>query len=171
VADFEATANLEACGPEGALCIERLLERELASVCIAECERSGSGLRWSKRCETCRHGCTRPTDARPFYELDTSDCESREVRGCVEQPGAIQTQLDADLRAVFSEPGLALLEIKEDSLVVHFENGCATAFHAAAFDRPLAELEGQARELLGHQRFACAMQLSCGMLVGPSTIE
>ena len=140
-------------------------------VCSATCwpSESGSGLAWSIECfGTCNRECAEPPAEAPVVRLDVSDCAARPVVPCMDSV-LVQDQLDSMLRSLVSEHSVPLFELPEESLVVHFENGCPSSFHAQRLHEiPMVQqaLSGPLRKV----RWACAMPLECGEVLGPSTI-
>ena len=141
--------------------------------CLGECMSIGGHIQWATRCGACKHTCPLPTPSVPTYEVDTSDCASRTVKPCDAEAVTLTEQLDGMLRTLVTrvakdDPGL--IELKEDTLVTHFEDGCAVQFYGH-FNGGLPLLAPALRKALEAERWACAMQPSCGNVEGPSTLQ
>lgn len=140
-----------------------------ADICTFRCRQDLDPPHWAFDCSNaCDYQCPEPAPGAPLVELDTSDCANRPLRACDADRPTLQSQLDAELRALMPEVAESY-EIKEQAVTVLFENGCATRV-VAPNASALAFIEPIARQALGASRLRCATELGCGTIHGPSTL-
>jgi hypothetical protein len=156
-----ATCNI----PDGTAC--RYLTAFGAQVVEVTCRLEGGQAAWSFVTAPCHRDCSASGVAGPnVARVDASTCESRPLEPCADGITS-QAQLDTMLHAVLRDQHDFQLGL-EDSLLVDFANGCPTQLRTT-LNQPLDQIDALL-ETLGRVRWACAAELTCGIVVGPSTI-
>lgn len=140
-----------------------------SSVCFKICASSSFGFSWQVGCASaCNRMCAEPEAGVATARLDIADCAARPIEPCVDGV-TMQLQLDRMLGTLVQDQGVSLQELWEDELIVHFENGCPSSFHALRHEA-FPSLQSALTGPLGKARWACAMALECTSLYGGGTL-
>ena len=138
------------------------------SVAELSCRVEDGQASWSVSSAPCRHDCAIPPGGTPLVrKVDDSTCAERLLEPCGDG-ATVQAQVDAMLREVVRAPDAPWLNLNEDALYVEFENGCPTRLHTA-WSQVLDGVD-PLLETLSHVRWSCAVELTCGVFEGPSTL-
>lgn len=138
-------------------------------VCETRCRRDLGPPFWATNCSNeCKRECPEPPAGAVIVELDASDCMSLPLEECFADGLTLQDQVDGELQTML-HPATSSADIVDQSVVVYFENGCATRVHWPN-ERLLPIIEPILRRELAGLRLSCASALSCGVLHGPMTL-
>jgi hypothetical protein len=125
---------------------------------------------WVTRCShACGHECPEPPAGAVVVELDHHDCTSRPVEQCRAEELTVQDQLDRELQSNVLGRVATSEQLVDQSVVIYFENGCATRVHLPD-EQSLPFVEPVVRQELEGRRLSCAETRSCGMVHGPQTL-
>lgn len=130
---------------------------------VARCYDTDDGKQhWGIQYAACEHACA-PIEGE-LISVDATSCAQREPQPCHDGL-TVQQQLDASVWHLLDAQGVG--ELLLDSMIVVFQDGCATGFAEKrdAFD---TAHRTQLSAALASVRWACAAELGCAFVQGPS---